>query len=103
MTMNEIFSKQEKYAIISVLIKIMEADGIIDPHEVEFLDSVLVDMHISEPEIEFIQEYNLGQDVAIIKQLSIEKLDAAKMLFLNMAKCDGYADPRELQLIDSLA
>ena len=30
--MNIIFNKQEKYAIVSVLIKIMEADGIIDPH-----------------------------------------------------------------------
>lgn len=96
------FSKQEKYAIVSVLIKIMEADGIIDPHEVKFLDSVLVDLHISEPEMEIIQEYNLGQDVAIIKHLSVEKLDAAKMLFMNMAKCDGYADPRELQIINSL-
>lgn len=100
--MNEIFSKQEKYAIISILIKIMEADGIIDPHEVKLLDSVLADMHISEPEMEIIQEYNLGQDVALIKQLSIDKLDAAKTLFMNMAKCDGYADPRELQIINSL-
>lgn len=103
MTINEIFSKQEKYAIISVLIKIMEADGIIDPHEVEFLDRILIDLHISEPEMEIIQEYNLGQDVAIIKQLSIEKLNAAKILFMNMAKCDGYADPRELRIINSLA
>ena len=80
----------------------MEADGIIDSHEVEFLDGVLVDLHISEPEMEIIQEYNLGQDIAIIKQLSLEKLEAAKLLFLNMAKCDGYADPRELQIINSL-
>lgn len=36
--MNEIFTRQEKYAIVSVLIKIMETDGFIDPHEVEFLD-----------------------------------------------------------------
>lgn len=100
--MNEIFSKQEKYAIISILIKIMEADGIIDPHEVKLLDSVLADMHISEPEMEIIQEYNLGQDVALIKLLSVEKLYAAKTLFMNMAKCDGYADPRELQIINSL-
>ncbi|WP_304382224.1 hypothetical protein [uncultured Duncaniella sp.] len=100
--MNEIFTRQEKYAIVSVLIKIMETDGFIDPHEVEFLDGVLVDLHISEPEMEIIQEYDLGQDVAIIKQLSIEKLDAAKRLFINMAKCDGFADPRELQIINSL-
>ena len=99
---NEIFTRQEKYAIVSVLIKIMEADGIIDSHEVEFLDGVLVDLHISEPEMEIIQEYNLGQDIAIIKQLSLEKLEAAQLLFLNMAKCDGFADPRELQIINSL-
>ena len=101
--MNVIFSKQEKYAIVSVLIKIMEADGIIDPHEIEFLDGVLVDLHISEQEMENIQEYDFGQDVAIIKQLSNEKLNAAKELFINMAKCDGYADQRELQIINSLA
>ena len=101
--MNIIFNKQEKYAIVSVLIKIMEADGIIDPHEVDFLDGVLVDLSISEPEMEIIQEYDLGQDIAIIKQLSNEKLNAAKELFINMAKCDGYADQRELQIINSLA
>ncbi|MBD5201298.1 MAG: hypothetical protein HDS85_04540 [Bacteroidales bacterium] len=101
--MNVILSKQEKYAIVSVLIKIMEADGIIDPHEVEFLDGVLVDLNISEQEMEIIQEYDLGQDIAIIKQLSNEKMNAAKELFIKMAKCDGYADPRELQIISSLA
>ena len=100
--MNIIFNRQEKYAIVSVLIKIMEADGIIDPHEVEFLDEVLVDLSISEPEMEIIQEYDLGQDIAIIKQLSYEKLNAAKELFINMAKCDGYADQRELQIINTL-
>lgn len=101
--MNIIFNKQEKYAIVSVLIKIMEADGIIDPHEVDFLDGVLVDLNISEQEMEIIQEYDFGQDFAVIKQLSNEKLNAAKELFINMAKCDGYADPRELQIISSLA
>lgn len=100
--MNVMFSKQEKYAIVSVLIKIMEADGIIDPHEIEFLDGVLVDLHISEQEMENIQEYDFGQDIAIIKQLSNEKLNSAKELFINMAKCDGYADQRELQIINTL-
>ena len=100
--MNIIFNKQEKYAIVSVLIKIMEADGIIDPHEVDFLDGVLVDLSISEPEMEIIQEYDLGQDIAIIKQLSNEKLNAAKELFINMANCDCYDDQRELQMINTL-
>ena len=80
----------------------MEADGIIDPHEVEFLDGVLVDLHIYEQEMEIIQEYDFGQDIAIIKQLSNEKLNVAKVLFINMAKCDGYVDPRELQIINTL-
>ncbi|MBD5240430.1 MAG: hypothetical protein HDS64_11810, partial [Bacteroidales bacterium] len=66
-------------------------------------DGVLADLHISEREMEIIQEYDLGQDIAIIKQLSDEKLIAAKELFINMAKCDGYADPRELQIISTIA
>lgn len=101
--MNVIFNKQERFAIVSVLIRIMEADGIIDPREVKFMDGVLADLHISEREMEIIQEYDLGQDIAIIKQLSDEKLIAAKELFINMAKCDGYADPRELQIISTIA
>ncbi|MBD5238839.1 MAG: hypothetical protein HDS64_03590 [Bacteroidales bacterium] len=101
--MNVIFNKQERFAIVSVLIRIMEADGIIDPREVKFMDGVLADLHISEREMEIIQEYELGQDIAIIKQLSDEKLIAAKELFINMAKCDGYADPRELQIISTIA
>ena len=100
--MNVIFNKQEKYAIVSVLIKIMEADGIIDPREVEFLDGVLVDLNISEEEMEIIQDYDFGQDTAIIRQLSVEKLKIAKQFFTNMAESDGYSDPRELEIINTL-
>ena len=36
------FNIDEKRIIIAILITIMEADGIIDPHEIDYLDSIIL-------------------------------------------------------------
>lgn len=97
------FSIAEKHIIIAILIAIMEADGIIDPHEIDYLDGVILSFGMSEFELDAIDECDYNQIVAEFKKFDTLKKDKALVLFLEMAKCDGYADPRELQIISSLA
>lgn len=48
MNISEQLNKSQQYAVISILIKIMEADGIIDPHEIRSMNQVLEEFQISE-------------------------------------------------------
>jgi hypothetical protein len=91
----------ERFAIINILSKIMEADHIIDPHEVAFMDRTLAEFKISESDISVINTYDFEQCKIIIRSMCSEKKRIAINLFLDMAKCDGYADPRELKIIES--
>jgi uncharacterized tellurite resistance protein B-like protein len=96
------FTIYERFAIINILSRIMEADNIIDPNEVAFMDKVLADLKITESDIAIINSYEFEQCQSIIKSMDAEHKRAAIDLFLSMAKCDGYADPRELEIIESL-
>lgn len=102
MNITEKLSRPHQYAIICILIKIMEADGVIDPNEVKFIDEVLRDFNISENEMENIDSYDVRQSILILEGLDQNTKLAIKQMFVDMAKCDGYADPRELEIIESL-
>lgn len=97
------YSKQEQFAIVSILIMIMEADGVIDPNEITFLNGVLSSFNISESELEIISSYDFNHCQKILSHLTIYELANAKLIFTEMAKCDGYTDPRELEIIDKLS
>lgn len=92
----------EKRIIVAILIAIMEADGIIDPHETKFLDNVIIDFEMDQKELDQISEYDFNLVIHDFGRFSSEKKIAAKKLFIGMAECDGYADPRELKIINSL-
>lgn len=96
------YSKQEQFAIVSILIMIMEADGVIDPNEVKFLNGVLSSFNISESELEIISSYDFNQCQKILSSLASFELAIAKSILIEMAECDGYADPRELEIIERL-
>lgn len=97
------FSINEKRIVIAILIAIMEADGIIDSCETDFLDNVILSFGMSEFELDTIDELDLNHIVSEFKKFDVSKKNNALSLFLEMAKCDGYTDPRELQIINSLA
>lgn len=97
-----IYSKTQQYAIASILIMIMEADGVIDPNEVKFLNSVLSSFNISESELEIISCYDYTQCQKILSAMATYELTNAKSIFTEMAKCDGYTDPRELEIINRI-
>lgn len=96
------YTKNEQYAIVSILILIMEADGVIDPNEVKFLNNILENYNITEQELDIVNSLDFNKCCEIIKGMNKDSLGEAKNLFINMAKCDGYADPRELEIIEKL-
>lgn len=96
------YSNREKITIIAILIAIMEADGVIDPHETDFLNDIISDFDLSESELEQTVEMDFSLVINEFKQFSIDKRTKSKELFINMAKCDGYADERELKIINQL-
>lgn len=92
----------EKQVIIVILIAIMEADYMIDPREIDYLDNVISSYDISESELDAIGELDFNQIVSDFKTFEDSKKKEAISLFTEMAKCDGYVDPRELKIISLL-
>lgn len=96
------YSQTQKFAIVSILIMIMEADGVIDPNEIKFLNGVLSSFNISESELEIISSYDFNQCQKILSGMAAQELANTKAIFTGMAKCDGYAHPKELEIINRL-
>lgn len=96
------YSQTQKFAIVSILIMIMEADGVIDPNEINFLNGVLSSFNISESELEIINSYDFNQCQKILSNMTAHELANAKSIFIEMAECDGYAHPQELEIINRL-
>lgn len=102
MNLSELLTKPQQYAVVSILIKIMEADGIIDPNEIRFMNQVLEEFQISEQEMELLDSFDILTSVSALRGLDSAIKDAVIKVFVGMAECDGYADPRELEVIRSL-
>lgn len=96
------FSSKEQLLIVSILIAIMEADGVIDPHETEYLDDVITTFGLTEKEITQMDEFDLSFMIEEVRQFDTEKRNRAKSMFLHMAGCDGFTHPKELDIINSL-
>lgn len=95
-------TKNEKYAIVSILSQIMKADGIIHPKEEEFMDKVYTDLGITITDLEDIANIDDIQTKIIINAMQEESKEYARSLFIGMAKSDGYVHPDELIIIDKL-
>lgn len=96
------YTIDEKRIIVAILIAIMEADGIIDPHETDFLDNIISSFEMNEDNLDSIDEFDLNEIIANFKKFDEQKKSNAISIFIDMAKCDGFADPRELKIIESL-
>ena len=95
-------TKIGKYAIITILSQIMNADGVSHPKEVEFMDKVFADLDISIDELEDMSDIDYIQAQSVFCVMSDEKKNFAHSLFVSMAKVDGYVHPLESALIERL-
>ena len=96
------FTPYEQRIIVAILIAIMEADGIIDPNETVFLDKIIKEFEMPQKELDQISEYDLNLVIQDYQNLEPWKKEEAVKLFIDMAKCDGYAHPKELEIINAL-
>ena len=95
-------STNEKYAIVSILYQIMNADGIVHPKEEEYMNKVYVELGINANDIEEIANMNNYMSQNIIKQMSSSHRQYAQSLFESMAKSDGSIHPQEVAIIEQL-
>ena len=96
----QIFSHKEKYAIVNMLTMIMEADTIIHPKEIEYMDAVLVNFAITTDDNEHMDNMDMQMCLSIIKNMSLEKQAIAKEMFIRMTEADGFVDSREKQILE---
>ena len=96
-------SLSEKRTIYQILTLVMKADFILHPSEVSFLDKVFQDFELSIDEFDHMENIEFEELASAFSSFSDDKKDYSKQLFVRMAECDGYVDPRELVIIESLS
>ena len=96
------FTLTEKYAIINILSAIMEADTVIHPKEVEYMNSVMESLQIVVSDLDHLEIQDFWLDRQIIRDMPNDKRTEAMGLFRKMAEVDGYVDSREIDVINSI-
>ena len=92
----------EKRAIFYILTLIMKADNILNPAEIKFLDGIFEEFQLEISEFDHMDDLSFDELFKEYCLFSPETKKYAKMLFEQMAECDGYVDPRELAIIQKL-
>ena len=95
------FTDKEKYAIITILSLIMEADTIVHPKEIEFMNTIMRRLDIRISDLDHMEMKDLTLSKTIIQAMPLQKQKIVKEWFLTMAQVDGYIDPRETKVINS--
>lgn len=96
------FTLTEKYAIINILSAIMEADTVIHPKEVAYMNSVMESLQIVVSDLDHLEIRDFRLDRQIIRDMPNDKRTEAMGLFRKMAEVDGYVDSREIDVINSI-
>ena len=96
------YTLSEKYAIINILSAIMEADTIIHPKEIEYMNSVMESLQIVVSDLDHLEMKDFNLDKQTVKRMSAAKRLKAMSLFQKMAEIDGYIDLREIDVINSI-
>lgn len=92
----------EKRTIYQILTLIMKADFILNPAEISFLDRIFEEFQLSIDEFDHMDDVNYDALISDFSLFSDEKKEYAKKLFVEMAECDGFVDPREMVIIEKL-
>ena len=75
------FTLSEKYAIINILSAIMEADTIIHPKEIEYMNSVMESLQIVVSDLDHLEMKDFNLDKQTVKGMSAAKRLKAMSLF----------------------
>ena len=96
------FSEQEKRTILHLLTMIMEADSVIHPKEIDYINSLMKNFGLSSAEFDHMDMLDFSTLKNEFYMMSTEKQNIAKEYFMDMAKADGYIHNDEWNIINSL-
>lgn len=96
------FSEQEKRTILHLLTMIMEADSVIHPKEIDYINSLMKDFGLSFAEFDHMDMLDFSTLKNEFYMMSTEKQSIAKEYFMGMAKADGYIHDDEWKILNSL-
>lgn len=91
----------EKFAIVSILTQIKNADGIIHPKE-EYMDKVFAELSITISDMEDMANMDDIQAKSVINTMQDDKQQYAQSLFVSMAEADGYIHPLQTEVINQI-
>lgn len=80
----------------------MEADNVIHPKEIEYMDSVIGRFGITHHEYDYLEDIDLLVASSAFKKMTKEKQEDVRAMCHTMAQVDGFVDSRETQLINML-
>lgn len=92
---------KEKRVIFQILVLIMKADLVTKQEEIDFLDNVFQEYGLSIDEFDHMDDIDYDYLKNEFSLLSDATKQYAKNVFMQMAKCDGYVDPREVKMIET--
>jgi len=94
------FTEMQKAAIVSLLIEMINVDGIVDPSECEVFDTICVEYGIDE------EIYNLGKSlnclvaVDMMRRMNDRQKIATAQLLTRVIDADAKDDDKEIQLLN---
>lgn len=92
----------EKYATIHVLEQIMQADSIVHPKELEYMDAVYEKLSVTPNAFDHMELMDLQTAKYVIIKMTQSKQEEVRHMFETMCSVDGFIDNRELLVIDSI-
>jgi uncharacterized tellurite resistance protein B-like protein len=96
------YTDEEKNTIINLLTNVMEADSVIHPNEIEFMNSVMSSLNYTILNLDYGHEKDFFLNKNLFHKMDAEKQLEVKNLLIGMAECDGFIDKREQELIDNI-
>ena len=96
------FTQNEKHALITVLKTIMNADGVVENKEQDFMDLVYRELGITIDDLQTISQMALDDCKPIFDAMPAEKKELVSKCLLEMVGIDGHVDLRELRVLHNL-
>jgi hypothetical protein len=78
----------------------MKADYVINPAETKYLDRIFNEFELDFQEFDHMEDVDLDELSKAFSSFTLEKKQYAHKLFIEMSECDGFVDPREVQVIN---
>ena len=92
----------EKFAIVTILSQIMNADGLVHPKEEEYMDKVYAELGLTISDMENMVNMDDIQAKSVVNEMLEEKKQYAQSLFVSMAEADGFIHPKETEIINQI-